>query len=241
MTKVTFKVPASSLSELEKIVDGYFVLEKDVSLDEISNLTGMSKTTLSPNHAFLKEVGIIQGGIKKSATPIGAELGNAIHHKLPEEVQKYWKQIVQDNDFLSKVSSTVRIKKGMTTKDFASHILYVAKAPDNKGTRTGANTIVDILIKSGVINEADGKVEYIDSSPIIHKKEGALKSEQSLDELSADELKQQKPSGSEGNFFPNLHIDIQIHIDPGCSLEQIDQIFISMSDHLSKLVKNKNE
>lgn len=242
MSKVTFKVPSSSLLEIEKIIDGYFVLGQNVSLDDISGLTGISKTTLSPNHPFLREVGIIQGGVKKSATPLGSELGNAIHHKLPEEVQKYWKQIVKDNDFLSKVSSTVRIKKGMTPQELASHILYVAKVADNKSNRTGANAILDILIKSGILKELDGKLEYIDSLPILPIKNEVAKLDANIvDESSTDKSKQQKSSDTDGSFFPNLHIDIQIHIDSSCSLEQIDQIFISMSTHLSKLVKSKNE
>lgn len=31
---------------------------------------------------------------------------------------------------------------------------------------------------------------------------------------------------------PALHIDIQVHIDPTSSAEQIDQIFASMAKHL---------
>ncbi len=38
---------------------------------------------------------------------------------------------------------------------------------------------------------------------------------------------------------PSLHIDIQIHISPDTSPEQIDQIFASMSKHLNELWKNK--
>ncbi len=36
------------------------------------------------------------------------------------------------------------------------------------------------------------------------------------------------------NFSPNLHIDIQIHISPETTPEQIDQIFASMAKHLSR-------
>lgn len=37
------------------------------------------------------------------------------------------------------------------------------------------------------------------------------------------------------NLFPNLHIDIQIHISPETTAEQIDKIFASMAKHLSSL------
>ena len=32
--------------------------------------------------------------------------------------------------------------------------------------------------------------------------------------------------------FPELHVDIQVHIDPAASTEQIEQIFASMARHL---------
>ena len=37
------------------------------------------------------------------------------------------------------------------------------------------------------------------------------------------------------HFSPNLHIDIQIHISPETTPEQIDKIFASMAKHLSQL------
>jgi hypothetical protein len=49
-------------------------------------------------------------------------------------------------------------------------------------------------------------------------------------------LKVPKQSGSEvPHFSPNLHIDIQIHISPETTPEQIDQIFASMVKHLSQI------
>lgn len=38
-----------------------------------------------------------------------------------------------------------------------------------------------------------------------------------------------------GNNYPSLHIDIQIHIDPDATPEQIDKIFESMARHLYKI------
>ncbi len=43
----------------------------------------------------------------------------------------------------------------------------------------------------------------------------------------------EKPkNGDENQVKPSIHIDIQIHISPESSPEQIDQIFISMAKHL---------
>jgi hypothetical protein len=32
--------------------------------------------------------------------------------------------------------------------------------------------------------------------------------------------------------MPDVHIDVQVHIDPAATAEQIDQIFASMARHL---------
>ena len=42
------------------------------------------------------------------------------------------------------------------------------------------------------------------------------------------------PKGNTGTFFPRLHIDIQVHISPESSAEQIDKIFESMAKHLKE-------
>ena len=43
------------------------------------------------------------------------------------------------------------------------------------------------------------------------------------------------------NLQPSLHIDIQIHISPEASPDQIDQIFASMAKHLYKQASSSNE
>jgi len=48
------------------------------------------------------------------------------------------------------------------------------------------------------------------------------------------ETKIPPPSQRVSSIVPSLHIDIQIHIPPDASAEQIDQIFASMSKHLYK-------
>ena len=51
----------------------------------------------------------------------------------------------------------------------------------------------------------------------------------SLHSAPAQSISTRQPSGSGG---PSLHIDVQIHISPESSSEQIDQIFASMAKHL---------
>lgn len=236
MTKPLFELPLSSLTELEKIIEGYYVLDTNVSLDDISKLTGIGRTHLSPNHPFLKEAGIIEGTNQKSITALGKDLGGAIHHKLPDEIQQYWSQVVDGNEFLSKAVMTIKIKKGMTPTELSSHILFVAKAADNKSNRTGANAIIEILAKSRKIQDIEGKFEYAGATLNMPANENKT-NEQPRDEA----VEQQKikiinrSESTEKSGFPNLHINIQIHFSADSSPDQIDQIFASMAKHLKGL------
>lgn len=244
MTKPLFELPTSSLSELEKIIEGYYELDTNVSLDDISSLTGIGRTALSPNHPFLKATGIIHGMNQKSITPLGKDLGGAIRHKLPDEVQQYWLQVIDGNEFLSKVAATVRIKKGMPSSELLSHILFIAKAQDNKSNRTGANAIVEIFLKAKKLIDVDGKIEYSDSA-VSTTMNGTkdeveeLQDDQVLEKEKPQKIKSNENSGNTG--YPNLHINIQIHISADSSPDQIDQIFASMAKHLKNFGSLNNE
>lgn len=234
MTKIAFELPSSSLPELEKIIEGYFVLDTNVSLDDISNLTGINRTTLSPNHPFLKALGLIQGTNQKSATNLGKDLGGAIHHKLFDEIQQFWLQAVDNTEFLSKIATTVKIKKGMTSSELISHILFVAKAQDNKTNRTGANAVVDIFLKSKRLQDIDGKLEYSISTASVATNTVEEIHEQPINEnLENVKQKERVSENPSKTNLPNLHINIQIHISADSSPEQIDQIFASMAKHLN--------
>lgn len=58
---------------------------------------------------------------------------------------------------------------------------------------------------------------------------------------STDESQNLTKKSSSINVIPSIHIDVQIHISPESSAEQIDQIFASMAKHLSKMSNERNE
>jgi len=51
-------------------------------------------------------------------------------------------------------------------------------------------------------------------------------------ESQFDSSAKRTPDNSGGTSAPSLHVDIQVHISPEATAEQIDQIFASMSKHL---------
>lgn len=54
-------LPSSSLNELARIVQGYSHFEDSVTLDDLAQLVGIHRTSVSGNNRFLTEVGLISG------------------------------------------------------------------------------------------------------------------------------------------------------------------------------------
>lgn len=55
-----------------------------------------------------------------------------------------------------------------------------------------------------------------------------------------EQIKQQpteSPASSSHRRVPAIHIDVQVHISPDTSAEQIDRIFESMAKHLGSYIK----
>jgi hypothetical protein len=152
-------LPAVSLSELEKIITGYANLGSDVSLDDLSNLIGINKTTISRNNKFLKEVGIIEGGQTKSVTSLGKKLGRAIEHDKSKDIKKLWRKTISGDELLSDLVSYVRINGGVEKSSLSSHVLYSSDQSSSSYNNTGSKAVVNILKRSELIEEIDGKLK----------------------------------------------------------------------------------
>ena len=160
-----FNLPGSSFEEVQKIIKGYSHAPESSSLGSLSKLIGLHSTIISRNNKFLTDIGIISGGMKKTATELGKRLGRALDHKQADDGRSYWKEAVQTNEKVSGLVTTVRIKGGMSEKDFSDHVLYVSGQKNNSGNRTGARCIVDVLLTAGLLHEADGKLNVATAAP----------------------------------------------------------------------------
>lgn len=160
-----FKLPGSSYDELVKIIIAYSKA-KEGSLDELSKLCGIHITGISRNSGFLLAVGIVEGGKTKVITKKGNELARALQHNIAEEISRVWRDIVRESDFLYKMVTAIKIRKGMDVQGFQSHIAYSSGQQTNKHVRTGSATVVEILKVCGLITEVDGKLLPNDTDEI---------------------------------------------------------------------------
>jgi hypothetical protein len=160
-----FPLPSSSYKELIKIIRAYGRIGTEASLGDVSKLAVMGETSVSGNNKFLIALGIIKAGQKKAITPLGAELAKALDHEMPDEIASKWRAVVNATDFLERVIAAVRIRKTMDEASLESHVAYSAGQPKTPAVATGARTVVDILITSGLLKEEDGTLIAVAPEP----------------------------------------------------------------------------
>jgi hypothetical protein len=91
--------------------------------------------------------------------------------------------------------------------------------------------------------EADAsKQDGVSNSKVKTNSRTAPKSEKkTITKKVQDKIKKQDELNLNDEFKPSIHIDLQIHISPDASAEQIDKIFASMSKHIFKRRLTQNE
>ena len=224
-----FRLPAASMEELLKVIQAYANAKEGtaMSIDEIAQATGMPRTSVSANNGFLVQVGLIGEGNKKAATETGRNLGRAYMSKITDEVERIWKEIVAEDDFLNRMISAVRIRGGMDKASFVNHIIYSSGQNDNKKTRTGATAVIDIMKSVSLIDETDGKITVIENALALSSEEKA----ESLTEKSDDSILvgQRKIYGNNASVVININVN--------CSVDELDDLACKIKE----LLKTINE
>ena len=235
------KLPRSSYEELSKIIKAYGRYDKPVSLDEISHATGINRTVVSGNNGFLSYIGVIEGARNKQITNPGRILSHALMHEIPEEVEKGWRAIVHENDFLSKMLLAVRIRKGMEVNALQSHIAYSAGLPKNGATSTGARAVIDILRSSGLVSESDDKIVPVESQE-ERREESSTTSVRLSPTTGNLEITSNRPTfeiGRAPTGFGGVSINIQLRID--AKPEELDGLGSKLRQLLEDLTPHDDE
>lgn len=226
-------VPANSLGELKKVVAGFATANAAMSLADVSKATGMNPTTISGNAKFLVELGLIGGAKAKQTTELGRKYARAIEHNQEDVARKLLAQAVQQNEFLSSLVSTVRIRGGMTADEFTKHVLYVADQKNNSKNRTGARTIAELLVEAGTLEENDGRL-VVATTPAGHEGEA-----QDPEPPEVEPPKVDPPKPAEDvvykevrNKQPNVTINISLQIPEVSDPDVYDRFFKAMKDNL---------
>ena len=170
MREEKFKLPHASYDELCKIIKAYGHLNKPSSLNDVSQVSSLHTTIISRNAGFLIATEIITSGAKKEVTDKGREIYQALEHEIPEQIRKWWRTIIEECDFLTKILTAIKIRKGMDAATLEAHIAYSAGQPKKSQVMTGARTVIDIIRAAELITEADGKIVLAKHPDIFESK-----------------------------------------------------------------------
>jgi len=226
------KLPRSSYEEIKKIIIAYGSLGKPATLYDISHSTGMNRTVISANNAFLTLVEIIEGGNKKTVTSKGARLARALEHEIEEEMHASMLIIINENDFLTKMLQAVKIRKGMDISQLENHIAFSSGEPKTSQVMTGARAVVDILLASGQLRQDGDRLiinnnDYYENSPeTITPKNDIASDNETVYETKALSISKKGKSGV------NLNIELSITATPN-ELEGLGKKIKSIFDDLN--------
>ncbi len=230
-----FPLPGSSYEELTKIIQAYSHTTAGASLRDISSRTGgLHTTTISKNSRFLAALNIIEGGQKKVATALCKQLGHALEHHMPEEMATAWHAVIEPNEFMQQLLSAIRIRRGMDRSALQAHVAYSSGQSKSSATMTGAGTIVDILLASGVVVEANDKLVLANTA----NSQGSLQPHNSVAPPPAKQT-----TTPVAPITPSLAIHTQelaggialsIQIQVQCTIDDID----NLGDKIRNLIKS---
>jgi len=172
----------------------------------------------------LVQIGLITEGNKKAATELGRALGRAYSSKIQDEIVRMWREIIFEIDFLNRMVSAVRIRKGMDRSNLLNHIVYSSGLKDNSKSRAGAGAVIEIFKVSGVLNEVDGKISVNDES----SDEASLQSTGGNVESKGDGAQSTKQI-----IAYSATTGVTVNVNIACSVEEIDIV----GEKIKKLIE----
>lgn len=236
------KVPYVGYDAIIKVLRGYHSFKRKASRADIASNIAMKPNKVSMAAKFLMDIGVLSHGKDKELTATGRTLSSSIINGDSSTEMSCWLQISSGSDRLQNLVLWVEAQSELTMENFASKLCTKTSQTASKDTRAGANAILKILKQAGILEIKDGKIVANAAQPPGPIEEG----DESKD--SGREAEQRPPTlpqtppplgaGGGPQFDPNVHIDIQIHVSPDTSTDQIDKIFESMAKHIYKIKPN---
>jgi len=227
------KLPRSSYEELSKIITAYGALSRPAGLNDVAQSSGVHKTQISANNAFLAFIEIIEGGNKKSITEKGKALARALEHQMEPEKRAVLKEIIDENDFLTKMVQAVRIRRGMEISQFENHIAFSSGETKSGVVRTGARAVLDILLDSSVLIEEGDKILYnkdLQKSPEISENKKSASSN-----FNEEKVVEKRFEIPQSNLKTGLSVNIKLSINATPNeLDGLGNKIKAIIDELSK-------
>lgn len=166
MAEEGFRLPGSSYEDLANIIVAYGTRDEASNPGDVSKLDIVHQSSVSRNNAFLISIGILAGDREKFVTEQGRALALALARKDRSAIQRRWRELVSQDEFMQNVLSAVKLREGIFPSTLQAYIAHYAGQPRNKPVMTGASAIIGILKAAGLLREEAGMlVANYDDSP----------------------------------------------------------------------------
>ena len=208
----------------------------------VRRMTLMEKISLSPSSIRTRDLisssgkyGLIAGNYNSDVLQL-TEGGRALFEKgasLPEVRERQFKLAIEHVGPFSKLYEKLKGKKfpdETILKDAMGDV-----GVDNDDRENAAKIFEKNLRYVGLVKKIAGS-EFVGTIDEVAQDAEEMEQEVTLPPATDSHTEPEKPVEKDGNAAvatnrPALHIDIQVHIDPTSSAEQIEQIFASMARH----------
>lgn len=229
--KPTFQLPGSGYEAITKILHAYILCgEGKATLSDVSKKSGINPTNVSRNNAFLVGVGILENGRDKALTSDGRNLAIAISNNVVPDIRSFWNKILINTPEVKSVLDMIKVQKSISKDELPGKVASTLEVVLTKN-KTGINTLIELFEKAELIELREGSYYFQTNqeepiSIIEDPKEITTHPTRSEPE-EEHKINNQKSKTS-------IHIDLNIHISPESSSEQIDQIMKSIAKHLKE-------
>lgn len=224
MAEDKFKLPGSSYEELIKIITAYGNTSGPVAPSDVGSVIGIHETIVSRNNGFLLATGIVEGGNRKATTELGRSLARALEHEVADDIRAYWRQVVDQTEFLQRLVTAVRIRRGMEMSTLQAHVAYTAGQPRQPRVMTGAATVIEILRQAGVLQQDDGRLtvgtEALESSK-AGEAEAPTRPEDVEDRVAAVS---RRPEKTEAARVPAVGFNLELRVEIQASVSELPEL-----------------
>lgn len=244
-----FALPGSGYDQLTKILHAYALCgDKPVNLPEVASKAGVHRTEVSRNAGFLVSLKLLSTGKAKSLTPEGKTLAIAVGHCQEEDVAVAWRRTLLANPSTKSVVDMLKVQKTVPQEQFVGKVATALGVPASKTTKTGLNSLVEIMTKSGLVTLKNDTYE-------LGPTDGAFKSESAeedttsgtllADEVVAGSSKLGTPSAAKDAGLSQddgssklslgsipIHVNIELHLPASSEQAVYDALFKSIRENL---------
>jgi hypothetical protein len=174
MDEVSFQLPIAGYEVLVRIILGYYHAgagNEPISVSTVAESTAMKGPNVSANNKFLQSVGILdRTGKGYQLTSDGLDLAQVLDYDKDSETpetQAAWASIVDNNEFLQRMTTAVRIRGNMDNEAFARHIALTSGAPNKPRFMRGARTVIAVLQAANrIIEDEDGTLKAVEGQRV---------------------------------------------------------------------------